>query len=138
MKTLVRNYDSFPALFNELLNNSGVATNPKPAPSANIKESEEAFEIELALPGFKKEDFKIEVQDKSLTVSSESKKENEDSNENYIRKEFSFNSFSRSFRLPRTVDSEQIVAEFENGILTLTLPKREEAKAKEPRLIAIN
>lgn len=138
MKTLVRNYDSFPALFNELLNNSGVATNPKPAPSANIKESEEAFEIELALPGFKKEDFKIEVQDKSLTVSSESKTENEDSTENYIRKEFSFNSFSRSFRLPRTVDSEQIVAEFENGILTLTLPKREEAKAKEPRLIAIN
>lgn len=138
MKTLVRNYDSFPALFNELLNNNGVATNPKPAPSANIKESEEAFEIELALPGFKKEDFKIEVQDKSLTVSSESKTENEDSTENYIRKEFSFNSFSRSFRLPRTVDSEQIVAEFENGILTLTLPKREEAKAKEPRLIAIN
>jgi HSP20 family protein len=138
MKTLVRNYDSFPAIFNELFNNSGVATNAKPAPSANIKESEEAFEIELALPGFKKEDFKIEVQDKSLTVSSESKTENEDSTENYIRKEFSFNSFSRSFRLPRTVDSDQIAAEFENGILTLTLPKREEAKAKEPRLIAIN
>jgi HSP20 family protein len=138
MKTLVRNYDSFPAIFNELFNNSGVATNAKPAPSANIKESEEAFEIELALPGFKKEDFKIEVQDKSLTVSSESKTENEGSTENYIRKEFSFNSFSRSFRLPRTVDSEQIAAEFENGILTLTLPKREEAKAKEPRLIAIN
>lgn len=137
MKTLVRNYDSFPALFNEIFNN-GVTPNIKLSPSANIKESEESFEIQLALPGFKKEDFKIEVQDKSLTVSSEVKTETEDSTENYIRKEFSFNSFSRSFRLPRTVDSEQIAAEFENGILTLTLPKREEAKAKEPRLIAIN
>lgn len=137
MKTLVRNYDSFPALFNEIFNN-GVTPNIKLSPSANIKESEESFEIQLALPGFKKEDFKIEVQDKSLTVSSEVKTESEDSTENYIRKEFSFNSFSRSFRLPRTVDSEQIAAEFENGILILTLPKREEAKAKEPRLIAIN
>jgi HSP20 family protein len=135
MKTLVRNYDSFPALFNEIFNNGEVAST-RTTPLANILESEIAFEIQLALPGFNKDNFKIEVQDKSLTVFSEMPKE--ETSSNYIRKEFSFNPFSRSFRLPRTVDSEQISAEYENGILTLTLPKKEEAKSKEPRLIAVN
>jgi HSP20 family protein len=135
MKTLVRNYDSFPALFNEIFNNGEVAST-RTTPLANILESEIAFEIQLALPGFNKDNFKIEVQDKSLTVFSEMPKE--EASSNYIRKEFSFNPFSRSFRLPRTVDSEQISAEYENGILTLTLPKKEEAKSKEPRLIAVN
>lgn len=130
MKTLVRNYDS---LFNELFNNSPSQVF---SPSANIKESETAYAIELAIPGFQKDNFKIEVRDRILEVSSVSESENE--KDNYLRKEFSYSSFSRTFRLPRTVDADQISASYENGVLTLDLPKKEEAKAKEPRLISVN
>ncbi|MCD8540237.1 MAG: Hsp20/alpha crystallin family protein [Leadbetterella sp.] len=132
MKTLVRNYDS---LFNEFFNNS---YNSVLSPSANIKESDNAYGIELAIPGFTKDDFKIEVHDRTLSVSSVSQSENEEKKENYIRKEFSYSSFNRSFRLPRAVDTDQISAVYENGVLNLTLPKKEEAKAKEPRMISVN
>ncbi len=132
MKSLVRNYD---LLFNELFNNP---TPTASVPSANIKESDTQFEIELAIPGFKKDDFKVEVNEKTLTVSSHTKSESEESNEGYVRKEFSYSSFSRSFRLPKTIDTYQISANYENGILILGLPKKEEAKTNEPRLIEIN
>lgn len=132
MKTLVRNYDS---LFNEFFNNSYSSVL---SPSANIKEADDAYEIELAIPGFTKDDFKIEVHDRTLNVSSVSQSENEEKKENYIRKEFSYSSFSRSFRLPRAVDTDQISAAYENGVLNLHLPKKEEAKVKEPRLISVN
>lgn len=132
MKTLVRNYDS---LLNEFFNNS---PSPVFSPSANIRETETAYAIELAIPGFQKDNFKIEVRDRVLEVSSVSESENEEKRENYIRKEFSYSSFSRTFRLPRTVDADQISATYENGVLTLDLPKKEEAKAKEPRLISVN
>ncbi len=132
MKTLVRNYDS---LFNEFFNNSYSSVL---SPSANIKEADDAYEIELAIPGFTKDNFKIEVHDRILNVSSLSQSENEEKKENYIRKEFSYSSFSRSFRLPRAVDSDQISASYENGVLNVHLPKKEEAKVKEPRLISVN
>ncbi len=134
MKTLVRNYDSFPALFNDFfINNNSNSFSPL----ANIKENENSFEVELAIPGFKKDDFKVEVNDKTLTVSSEVSSEDEETAGTFVRKEFSYNSFSRSFRLPRTIDTDQISANYENGVLALTLPKKEEAKPKEPRLISI-
>jgi len=132
MKTLVRNYDS---LFNEFFNNSYSSVL---SPSANIKETDEAYAIELAIPGFTKDNFKIEVRDRVLEVSSVSESENEEKKENYIRKEFSYSSFNRTFRLPRTVDVDKIAATYENGVLTLDLPKKEEAKVKEPRLISVN
>ncbi len=134
MKTLVRNYDS---LFNELFNNA-YSSSSVLSPSANIKETDNAYTIELAIPGFTKDDFKIEVRDRVLEVSSVSQSENEEQKESYIRKEFSYSSFSRSFRLPRTVDTDQISATYENGVLNLALPKKEEAKVKEPRLISVN
>ncbi|MBX2951631.1 MAG: Hsp20/alpha crystallin family protein [Leadbetterella sp.] len=133
MKTLVRNYDS---LFNEFFNNLPVSA--AVSPSANIKETENAYAIELAIPGFTKDNFKIEVHDRTLNVSSVSQADSEEKKENYIRKEFSYNSFSRSFRLPRAVDTDQISATYENGVLNLELPKKEEAKVKEPRLISVN
>ncbi len=132
MKTLVRNYDS---LFNEFFNNS---YSPALSPSANIKETDTAYAIELAIPGFTKDNFKIEVRDRVLEVSSVSDTAHEEKKENYIRKEFSYSSFNRTFRLPRTVDADQISATYENGVLTLDLPKKEEAKVKEPRLISVN
>ena len=133
MRTVIRNYDS---LFNELFNN--VQSTNKFSPLANVKEGEENFEIEMAIPGFKKDDFKVEVNERVLSVSSVINQETEENEEGYIRKEFSVNSFERTFRLPKTVDSDQIGASYENGILTLSLPKKEEAKPKEPRLISIN
>lgn len=135
MNTLVRNYDLFPSLLNGFFNEDYVE---RFTPSANIKENDGGYEVELALAGYNKEDFKIEVNNHTLTVSTESKSESEETEENYVRKEFSYNSFSRSFRLPKTVDSDKIEASYENGILKLEIPKKEEAKAKEPRLIAIN
>ncbi len=141
MKTLVRNFDnlnSFPALFNEFFGEPSVSKWNPEVPSANIKESDENFKIELAAPGYKKDAFKVEVHERNLTISAEEKSENEEKTENYIRKEYSFGSFKRSFRLPQTVDTDKIEAVYEDGVLNLVIPKKEEAKPKEPKLISIN
>ena len=141
MKTVFRNYDnlnSFPALFNEFFGEPAVAKLNKSVPSANIKETEENFSIELVVPGFKKEAFKVEVHERNLTISAEDKTESDEKTETFLRKEYSFGSFFRSFRLPNTVDSDNIGATYEDGVLVLTIPKKEEAKPKEPKLISIN
>jgi len=106
-------------------------------PAVNIKENEKDFMLELEIPGFKKEDFNIEVDNDLLTISSEVKHEEETKDEGYTRKEFSISSFRRAFTLPETVNEEGINAVYEGGILTLTLPKREEALPKPKRLIEI-
>ncbi len=141
MKTVLRNYDnlnSFPALFNEFFGEPALAKFNKNLPSANIKETEDNFGIELVAPGFKKEAFKVEVHERNLTISAEEKTESEEKTETFLRKEYSFGSFTRSFRLPNTVDSDKIEASYEDGVLHLTIPKKEEAKPKEPKLISIN
>lgn len=106
-------------------------------PAVNIKENEKDFMLELAIPGFKKEDFNIEIDNDVLTISSEVKKDNEINEENYTRREFSVSSFKRAFTLPETVNADAINAVYEGGVLTLTLPKREEALPKPKRLIEI-
>lgn len=131
MKTLVRNYETFPSLINEFFNAGNGNT---PWPLANIKTSENDFLIQLSAPGFKKEDFKIEIHENTLTIATDVVSDVE---ETYARKEFQISSFSRSFKLPRTVNTDAISASYENGILSLKLPKLEEAKSKEPRLIEI-
>ncbi len=113
--------------------NTSLATLPK----VNIKEGEKDFSLELAIPGFKKEDFNIEIDNDVLTISSEVKREEETEKENYTRREFSMSSFKRAFTLPETVDADSINAVYEGGILKLTLPKREEALPKPKRLIEI-
>lgn len=109
-------------------------------PAVNIKEHENSFELELSVPGFKKEDINIEVDDNVLTISStlETSSENEDKNGNYTRREFRKASFKRSFTLPETVNEDAINANYEDGILKLTLPKKEEALPKPKRLIEIS
>jgi HSP20 family protein len=106
-------------------------------PAVNIKENEKDYMLELAIPGFKKEDFNIEVDNDILTISSEVKHETETNDDNYTRREFSVSSFKRAFTLPETVNEDAINAVYEGGILTLTLPKREEALPKPKRLIEI-
>ena len=109
-------------------------------PAINIKETAENFDVELAAPGMNKEDFKIELEGNALTISSEKSEEREESeNENYSRREFCYQSFQRIFNLPKdVVDVDQIKAKYENGLLKLTIPKREEAKQKPPRTISIS
>ena len=107
-------------------------------PSVNIKESSEAFDVEVAAPGFSKDEFKIELNNDLLTISSEKHVENEtDEGENFTRREFSYQSFSRSFTLPNTANSEKIGAKYENGILKVSIPKKEEAKPKPAKQIQI-
>lgn len=108
-------------------------------PSVNIKENENEYMLEVAAPGFEKEDFKIEQHNDLLTISSEKKveKENKD-DERFTKREFSYQSFSRSFTLPQTADGEKISANYDKGILTVSIPKREEAKPKAPRLVQVN
>lgn len=140
MNTLVRNANTLnglPAIFNEIFNEAAYTTN-KTAPAANIIEDEASFKIELAIPGFKKEDLKIEVRENTLKVWAEKEENKEEKTETYLRKEFGFEAFSRSFRLPKTVETDAIAASYDHGVLTLSIPKKEEAKPKEPKLISVN
>jgi HSP20 family protein len=108
-------------------------------PSVNIKEDSEGYQVEVAAPGFDKGDFKLQVDGDTLTISSEKKVENETKDgERFTKREFSYQSFTRSFTLPQVADSEQISANYEKGILNVRIPKKEEAKPKPARLIEIN
>jgi HSP20 family protein len=97
-------------------------------PAANIIETPDSFQLDLAAPGMKKDDFKIHLENNILTISSEVEDEKLEEGKNYSRKEFFFGSFTRSFTLPKIVDLEKISADYENGILKVMLPKKEEAK----------
>lgn len=96
-------------------------------PAANVIDGEKSYKIELAIPGLKKEDIKVNIENEILTISAETKGEKEDKNEKYTRKEFSYNSFTRSFQLPKTANSEKVDAKYENGLLKLEVAKKEEA-----------
>ncbi|HZI68082.1 MAG TPA: Hsp20/alpha crystallin family protein [Hanamia sp.] len=110
-------------------------------PGVNVKETKDNFEVEVAAPGMDKKDFKIQLDGNLLTISSERSDRREENNEDekYSRKEFSYQSFQRSFTLPKdVVDSDKIEAKYENGLLHLVIPKKEEAKQKPPRQIQIH
>jgi|SRR5215217_646779 len=97
-------------------------------PAVNIAESANGFEIALAVPGLKKEDIKINLDKNVLSVSAENKTETTDETKKYSKREYNFNSFSRSFTLPQSADSSKIDAAYVDGILTLNIAKKEEAK----------
>lgn len=120
---------TFNSLFDEFLNEFPANLDSKwQAPAVNIHENETAYLMELNVPGRNKEDFKISVENGLLTVSFEKKEENKTENQKVVRREFSYQSFKRSFNLDENIDAENIQAKYENGILVLTLPKKEEAK----------
>lgn len=107
------------------------------SPAVNILESDALFRIEVAAPGIAREDFNINLEDEVLTISSEHKEEKEENDRRYLRREFSYNAFKRSFKLTETIDAENIRAKFDSGILTIELPKKEEALPKAPRQIEV-
>ncbi len=137
-----KNNVSFPSIIDELFKPDwlgGVEHFTGNLPAVNLKEADANFTIELAAPGMKKEDFNVEIDHNVLSISSESQseKEEEDNAGKYTRREFNYSSFRRSFTLPESVNTENINATYENGVLRLTLPKNEEALPKPKRLIEI-
>ena len=119
-------------VFNDLMENfernffSGLREAEGDVPAVNIKDQKDKYVIEFAAPGLKKEDFKIDLDNYVLTVSSEKKEEKEETESNYSRREFIYNSFNRSFTLPRSVNIDKIGADYSNGILAISIPKKEE------------
>lgn len=121
-----------PSVFNSNFN-TGITL-----PKVNIKETADAFVVEMAVPGLKKSDFHIDLNNEVLSISTETKEESEHKEENYTRREFGYSSFKRTFNLPESVNDEKINATYENGILHILLPKKEEAKQKPARSIKIS
>jgi HSP20 family protein len=108
-------------------------------PAVNIEEKPNEFEVALAAPGMQREDFKVEVDNGILSVSSEkeAKHEEQDKEGRYTRREFSYHSFSRSFTLPEAINTEKIEAQYKDGILYIHLPKKEVDKVQAVKQIAI-
>jgi HSP20 family protein len=140
-------FPSFPSFFNRFFegdlmdwSNANFAGTNSTLPAVNIRENKDAFIIDVAAPGMKKENFKANYENGRLTISSEKKEErNRNEEEKFNRKEFSYMSFQRSFAIPENlVDGEKIRAAYQDGILEITLPKREEIKPKPARQIKIN
>lgn len=123
----------FPALFSSNFN-TGISL-----PKVNIKEVSDAFIVEMAVPGLKKSDFNIDLDNHVLSISAEIKEENKEERESgYTRREFGYSSFKRTFTLPESVEDDKIKATYNEGILNVYLPKKEEAKQKPARTIDIS
>ena len=132
------NNNVFPSLINEFFNDDfgiNFLNRSHSVPSVNSVENNDSFEIDLAVPGMKKEDFTIELNDKVLVISSETSNTME--NDKMRLNEFNFSSFQRSFRVPDSVDLDKIKASYKNGILKIKLPKRKESISKPNRVINI-
>lgn len=107
-------------------------------PKVNIRETDEGYTVEMAVPGFKKDNFNISVENDQLMISAEVEQDNEEKNEEFTRREFGYASFQRTFVLPESVDGEKIKANYADGILNVQLPKKEEAKPKPARTIKVS
>ena len=140
MSLIRRNTGLFPSLWNDVLSPDwfgGVDQFNHTMPAVNIREGETNFTLELAVPGQKREDFNVEVDNDVLTISMESKDEKAEKEGEFTRREFRYTSFRRAFTLPETVNQDDISADYKDGILRFTLPKKEEALPKPKRLIEI-
>ena len=133
------NNNVFPSLMNEFFNDDlrmNFFNRRHSVPSVNSVENNDSFEIDLAVPGMKKDDFTIELNDKILVISSDNS--NYDQNERTRLNEFNYSSFQRSFRVPESVELDKIKANYKNGILKIKLPKRKESITKPNRVIDIS
>jgi len=134
-------FPSIPSIFDDFLTRDFHPRFPSAGftrPAANVKETDNNYSIEVAVPGMNREDFNIELDNNILVISSEKKDTQETSEGEFTRKEFSYQSFSRAFTLPeKVVNSDKIEAKYADGILYITVPKREEAKTKPARSIKI-
>ena len=135
-----RNY--VPAYWDDFFNDSffsgfGTQSQKNSSPAVNVVDEDDAFRIEVAVPGMSRKDIRIDLEDNVLTISSEREVEKEEKKRQYMRREFNFSAFKRSFELPETVNIEKIQAKHDAGILNIVLPKREEVVSKAPKQIEI-
>jgi HSP20 family protein len=129
---------SFPSFFSDTLERLWSDETLNWMPAVNIRERADDYIIDLAVPGMDKKDFSVEVDNGVLTVSGERRDESEDKNDRHTRKEFHYGSFRRTFSLPDSADGEKVNASYKDGILTLTVMKREESRLKPKRQIKID
>lgn len=136
-KSLVKANERVPSVFddffkpwNEWFTNGGFLGKPMTVPAVNVVENQNEYKVSLAAPGMKKSDFEIDVEGNMLTISSEQEETKEQKDEQYTRREFSYSSFSRSFSVPDDVKQDKIEAVYEEGILKISLPKKEDARGK--------
>lgn len=127
MTTLMRRNSLFDDFFTKDLFDFDSQRSSATLPSVNVKESDNAFEIEFAAPGMKKENFKINLEGNQLEISAEDKSDVQDTSSDgrYTRREFNYSSFRRSFTIPESVDQENIEASYTDGILKVIVPKKE-------------
>jgi HSP20 family protein len=144
-KDLMKRGETLPSVFQDFFKpwdrwfdtNGGSLSQMLTVPAVNIVEKQDHFEISLAVPGMKKDDFNIDVEGNMLTISAESEEQKQEKDERHTRREFNYTSFSRAFTLPEGVKKEQIDASYNNGLLKLVLPKTEEARKTAARHINI-
>lgn len=134
---------NFPDLLEDFFGGSkvdglGAFSGGASVPSVNIKDNEDNYSIELAAPGLKKDDINVEVENGTLIISSEKQDEKEDKDEHYTRREFSYHAFQRAFDLPDSVKPEEIGAEYNDGVLSVHIPKKEESKESGRKKIEIS
>jgi HSP20 family protein len=134
-----RDLSFFPSPFNSLFENvfssEGMISR---VPSVNVYETDHEVVLEFSAPGYKKGDIKIELDKDLLSISGSIKNEKTDEKRSYSRREFEMSSFKRSFTIPDMVDTDKIDASYEDGLLKITMSKRDEAKPKPPRSIQIS
>ncbi|WP_457616534.1 Hsp20/alpha crystallin family protein [Lutibacter sp.] len=141
MTLLKRKESIFPSVWNDFFTDDffktpSVAQAGTTIPAVNVKETPVSYTIEMSAAGLKKDDFNINLDRNILTISSEVEDKHVEEKENYTRREFSYSSFERSFALPDAASTDDIVAKYEDGILTIEIPKKEEAK-QLPKTIEI-
>lgn len=143
MMPMMRRRSTLPSIVDEffgddLWNRFFDDTQSVTVPSVNIKEGKDEYAIEVAAPGFDKKDFRIDLNNNVLEISSEKEVKEENKDEKVMRREFRYSSFKRTFTLPDTVDTEKIKASYKDGILSISVPKKDEAKVKPTKQIAIS
>ncbi|HUZ57846.1 MAG TPA: Hsp20/alpha crystallin family protein [Hanamia sp.] len=134
-RTLAKRAERLPSVFEDFFNkplldifDGGFPSRMMNVPAVNITDRKDDYLVSMAAPGLKKEDFKIDVEGNMLTIGSEKEEKNEEKDEKYTRQEYSYSSFERSFTLPDEVNEDKIYAHYQDGVLKLVLPKKEEAK----------
>jgi HSP20 family protein len=142
---LARNRENLPAIFddffrpwNEWFDNDRLINRAITVPAVNISEEDKGYKVTMAVPGMKKDDFRVDVTGNIITISASKEEEKEDSNKKYTRKEYNYSSFTRSFTMPEEVNKKAIDASYDNGVLTLNLPKTGESKSREGKSIKVN
>ena len=137
MNLLKRQNSDLNSLFDELIFNRDWNIQKLSLPAVNIIEVGDHFDIQLATPGMKKSDFQIEVEDGVLIISSDTDIQSNETENRFTRKEFGYHSFKRSFNIPDTINVDRISATYKEGILTVSLPKKEEALPQSKKLVSI-